>query len=398
MFIVCLSLMLMALPALAQDATATPAPAAQDAAEAPAGQDTTSATDEPVAFLRFANFAPGTTVDFFMDGKPSEVTALEYKAFSDWTPTSPGTFNLSVLASGDEAAQSEPMEIELAEAGWFTIAAMGTADGGLSLDVIEETFDEFLPGTSWTTFVNAVQGTTNIDFVRNESTYTANVFPLGNEEDQLSSFGILDDVDTFDFRVVETENPDNVLVEAPGTELWENEIYLIAAVGTADPNDEFDVELLVENTSMAEVMMARGDMAEPGTIIEAAQAHPELAPWLKAVQAAGLAETLSGEGPFTVFVPADFVFDELPDDIRTNPEAMANLIQSQIVEGDLRSQDVFKAGTLTTLAGNDLTIEERGENAFVNDAQVINVNLPATNGVIHILNDWVILPEGESGQ
>jgi uncharacterized surface protein with fasciclin (FAS1) repeats len=170
----------------------------------------------------------------------------------------------------------------------------------------------------------------------------------------------------------------------------ENEVYLLAAVGTADPNDEFDVEFLVENTPMAEIMMTDGDMEEPGTIIEAAQAREELAPWLEAVEAAGLTETLSGEGPFTVFIPADFVFDELPDDIRNNPEALADMLRGSIVEGDLRSQAVFQAGTLTTLAGDELTIEERGEDAFVNDAQVINVNIPATNGVIHVVNDFLM--------
>jgi uncharacterized surface protein with fasciclin (FAS1) repeats len=367
-FIVGFSLLLLAVPIAAQDTAETPS--------------------EPVAFLRFANFVPGETVDFFMDDQPTDVQALEYKAFSDWSAISAGAYSLSASSTGDEAMQSQPVEVELAEGGWYTVAAIGSPDGALGIEVIEETFDEFLPGTSWTTLVNAVQGGTSVDFIRDDVTYTTNVFPLGNQEDQVSSFGILDDMDTFNFRVVETENPENILVEAPETELRENEMYLIAAVGTADPNDEFDVEFLVENTSMAEVMMARGDMEQPGTIIEAAQANEMLAPWLEAVEAAGLTDTLSGEGPFTVFVPADFVFDELPEDIRNDPEALANLLRSHIVEGDLRSQDVFKAGTLTTLAGNELTIEERGENAFVNDAQIINVNIPATNGVIHIINAW----------
>jgi uncharacterized surface protein with fasciclin (FAS1) repeats len=396
---------LLAVPLLAQDATATPGPqdaattpVPQDAATTPMPEDAAEASEEPVAFFRFANFAPGLSVDFLMDDQPTETTALEYKAFSDWSAISAGTYNVAASAAGDESMQSEPVEVDLADGGWFTIAAFGTAQGGLNLEVIEETFDEFLPGTSWMTFVNAVQGGPNIDFVRDDSTFTANVFPLGNEDGELSSFGILDDVNTFDFRVVETENADNMLVEAPGTELRENEVYLLAAVGTADPNDEFDVEFLVENTPMAEVVLARGDMEQPGTLIEAARAHDELAPWLEAIEQAGLTETLSGEGPFTVFIPADFAFDELPDEIRNNPEAMANLLRGHIVEGDLRSQDVFKAGTLTTLADTQLTIEERGEDAFVNDAQVINVNIPATNGVIHLINDFVVLPAAEASQ
>jgi uncharacterized surface protein with fasciclin (FAS1) repeats len=325
-----------------------------------------------------------------LDDELSDAQALEYKAFSEWTALPPGSHTFSATTGGDEAAQGQPLDFEFVDGGWYTIAAIGAEDGSTHVEVIEETFDEMLPGTSWTTFVNAVQGGTNVDIMRDDIAYTANLFPLGNEEDQTSWFGILDDVDTFDFRVVENGNPDNVLAESLETELMENEVYLLAAVGTADPNDEFDVEFLVENTPMAEIMMTDGDMEQPGTIIEAAQAREELAPWLEAVEAAGLTETLSGEGPFTVFVPADFVFDELPDDIRNNPEALADLLRGSIVEGDLRSQAVFQAGTLTTLAGDQLTIEERGEDAFVNDAQVINVNIPATNGVIHIVNDFLM--------
>jgi uncharacterized surface protein with fasciclin (FAS1) repeats len=376
--IICLSLALLAIPLLAQDAAESPG--------------------EPLAFFRFANFAAGMSLDFFMDDQPTDVTALEYKAFSEWSPISAGTYNLSVSATANGDLHSEPVEVDLAEGGWFTIAAIGTAQGGLGLEVIEETFDELLPGTSWTTFVNAIQAGPNVDFIRNESTYTGNVFPLDNEDDQVGSFGILDEAETFDFRVVETENPDTVVVEAPGTALRENELYLIALVGTADANDEFAVEFLVENTSMAEVALARGDMEPPGTIIETARAHEELTPWLEAIEQAGLTEILSGEGPFTIFVPADFAFDELPEEIRNDTEAMANLLRSQIVEGDLRSQEVFSADTLTALADNVLTIEERGENAFVNDAQVINVNIPATNGVIHLVNDFVALPATEPSQ
>ncbi len=367
LFVLCL--LLVAVPAIAQDATEVPA--------------------EPMAFFRFANFLPGMSVDFHMDGEATDVTGLEYKAFSEWAAMPPGSHTLSASTSGDEAAQGEPLGVDFTDGGWYTIAAVGAEDGTASIEVIEETFDELMPGTSWTTFVNAVQGGANVDFVRDDVVYTANLFPLGNDQDETSWFGILDDMDTFDFRVVENGNPDNVLAEAPETNLMENEVYLLAAVGTADPNDEFDAELLVENTSMAEVMLVRGDMEEPGTIIEAAQAHEELAPWLEAIEAAGLTETLSGEGPFTVFVPADFVFDDLPDEIRNNREALETMLRSTIVEGDLRSQDVFKAGTLTTLGGDSLTIEERGENAFVNEAQVINVNIPATNGVIHLVNNFV---------
>src|SRR5262245_13930255 len=194
MFVVCV--LMLAFPVLAQDATP-------------------SAAEEPVAFIRFANFAPGASVDFFMDDQLTDVHALEYKAFSDWAALPAGSYTLSASTSGDEAAQGQPADVDFAQEGFYTIAATGADDGSVAVNVIEHTLDQLMTGTSWITFVNAVQGDTNVDIVRDDVTYTADLFPLGNAEGQTSWFGILDDVDTYNFRVVENGNPDNVLVEAP---------------------------------------------------------------------------------------------------------------------------------------------------------------------------------------
>src|SRR5262249_25942867 len=155
--------------------------------------------------------------------------------------------------------------------------------------------DKILPGTSSMTFVNATQGNTNVDFIRDDTTYAANLFPMGNPDNQTSWFNILDDVNTYHFKVVESGKPDHVLVDAPNTEVRENELYLIVAVGNpAQP----PVELVINNTDMSQIMLLQGTMQQPGTVIQAAAVHPELAAWLEAVQKAGLTDTLSGKGPF----------------------------------------------------------------------------------------------------
>jgi uncharacterized surface protein with fasciclin (FAS1) repeats len=356
----------------------------------PAVAQDTAAPDEATAFYRVANFFAGDPVEIQVDDTPSDFGALEYPTISDWVAVPAGTYSLSV-ASGDTTTAAVPQEFEFAPDGWYTVAVVGAGeDGAANLQVIDETPEELLPGTSFTTFVNAVQDGPNVDFLRDDVTYIAGLGTLGNQEDINSQSPILDDVDTYHFQVVESENSDNVLVDLPDTELRENEHILIAAVGTQDPNDTADVEVIIDSTSMAEVQMLQGTLEEPGTIIQAAQADEMFAPWAEAVERAGLTETLSGEGPFTVFIPADFAFDELPEDIQNDPDALAALLQNHIVEGDLRSQDVLQSGTLTTLGGSQLTIEERGEDGFVNDAQIIVANVPATNGTIHVINQFAM--------
>lgn len=101
-----------------------------------------------------------------------------------------------------------------------------------------------------------------------------------------------------------------------------------------------------------------GRLEEPGTILEAADANEHLA---------GLREALDDTG-------------------MNDPEALATLLRAHTVEGALTLQDIMEAETLTTLAGSDLHVHVEGNTVFVNDAQVIEANIPATNGVIHMLN------------
>jgi uncharacterized surface protein with fasciclin (FAS1) repeats len=363
-------------------------------------QDATSeATTEPTqsdnqAYIRVAHFSPETAgVDIFLDDQATDFKGVEYKTITKWIAVPSGAHTLKFAAPGgtpDDASMS-PFDSDLQPGTWTTYVVTGSAENGtFAVEPVQENFDEMRPGVSSFTFVNAVEGDTHVDIIRNDVTYVPDLFPPGTEDVNWSS--IVDDTDTFTFRAVDTANPDSVLAEVADTKFNEDEVYLIAAVGTADPNDEFDTELVVDSTNMAEAEMLEGMLEPPGTIVQALQADEHLAPLADAIDRAGLTETLSGKGPFTLFVPADFVMDNIPQDILNDATKLKDFLEYHVVEGDLRSQDVFKAGTLTTLNGEQLTIEERGENGFVNDAQIIDVNIPATNGTIHMINQALIPP------
>jgi uncharacterized surface protein with fasciclin (FAS1) repeats len=118
---------------------------------------------------------------------------------------------------------------------------------------------------------------------------------------------------------------------------------------------------------------------------------------LAAVKAAGLAEALSGEGPFTVFAPTDEAFAKIPqatiaDLLKPeNKEKLAAILKYHVVSGRVYSEDAVAAKSANTLQGAAVAIKATDKGAFVNDAKIIATDVDASNGVIHII-DTVIMP------
>lgn len=113
-----------------------------------------------------------------------------------------------------------------------------------------------------------------------------------------------------------------------------------------------------------------------------------------AVEAAGLVDTLKGDGPFTVFAPTDEAFAALHEGtvegLLADPEALAAILTYHVVSGKVMSADLSDGMTATTVNGADITIMTEG-GVMVNDANVVTADIEASNGVIHVI-DAVILP------
>ena len=118
---------------------------------------------------------------------------------------------------------------------------------------------------------------------------------------------------------------------------------------------------------------------------------------LAAAKAAGLAETLAGGGPFTVFAPTDEAFAKLPEGTVAsllrpeNRDKLAAILKLHVVSGRVYSPDALAAGEARALSGDALQIQVRERDAYVNGAKIVDVDLDASNGVIHVI-DTVILP------
>jgi transforming growth factor-beta-induced protein len=121
-----------------------------------------------------------------------------------------------------------------------------------------------------------------------------------------------------------------------------------------------------------------------------------------AVKAAGLAEALSGKGPFTVFAPTDEAFAKLPDGtVETllkpeNVNKLAAILKYHVVQGRVYSTDALAAGKANTLQGDSVTIAMNGSAAMVNGAKLIATDLDASNGVIHVIDSVILPPEKQS--
>ena len=113
-----------------------------------------------------------------------------------------------------------------------------------------------------------------------------------------------------------------------------------------------------------------------------------------AVEAAGLVETLKGEGPFTVFAPTDDAFAKLPEGtvegLIADPEALAKILTYHVVPGAVMSTDLTDGMTAATVEGQDVSFTV-GDTVMVNDATVTTPDIAASNGVLHVI-DTVIMP------
>jgi uncharacterized surface protein with fasciclin (FAS1) repeats len=133
-----------------------------------------------------------------------------------------------------------------------------------------------------------------------------------------------------------------------------------------------------------------------GDILETAGAAGSFTTLAKAIEAADLTETLKGEGPFTVFAPTDEAFAKLPegalDALLQDKEKLAAILTYHVVPGKVSSEDVAQLPMAKTVNGQDLTITAADDKVMVGNATVTQADIPASNGVIHVI-DAVLLPE-----
>ena len=141
--------------------------------------------------------------------------------------------------------------------------------------------------------------------------------------------------------------------------------------------------------------------ASAKTITAIASSNKDFSTLVAAIGAAGLGETLSGKGPFTVFAPTNEAFAALPDGtldsllLPANKDKLAAILTYHVVPGTIMAADVT-SGEVTTVNGQTFTIDAMGGAVTITDAngntaKVTSTDIVASNGVIHVI-DAVLLP------
>jgi uncharacterized surface protein with fasciclin (FAS1) repeats len=163
---------------------------------------------------------------------------------------------------------------------------------------------------------------------------------------------------------------------------------LIAACGSTSSSG-------TASTSSAPAMPAAQN------IVQIASGNADFSTLVTAVKAAGLVDTLSGTGPFTVFAPTNEAFAALPAgtlDTLLKPEnraTLSSILTYHVVSGSVYAKDV-KAGSVTTVNGAKFTVSVNNGSVYLTDdkgsmAKIVTTDIAASNGVIHVINA-VLLP------
>ena len=157
---------------------------------------------------------------------------------------------------------------------------------------------------------------------------------------------------------------------------------------------------MATDSSVATDAPVETEAAELGTIVDVAVANGSFTTLVAAVQAAGLVETLSGESPFTVFAPTDDAFAAAltalgltAEELLADTDLLTSVLTYHVIPGKVLAETVLTLDgqSVATVNGADVTISVDGDAVTVNDANVVAVDVAASNGVIHVI-DAVLLP------
>ncbi|HSV69627.1 MAG TPA: fasciclin domain-containing protein [Methylibium sp.] len=151
---------------------------------------------------------------------------------------------------------------------------------------------------------------------------------------------------------------------------------------------------LLSTTAAMLALAGCASTPSPKTIADTAAATPQLSTLNKLVNDAGLAETLRGPGPYTVFAPSDEAFKAVPpatlEALGKDKELLKSVLTYHVLPGKV-SAEAVKNGNVKTVQGDNVALARAGSFVTVEDAVVTQADVVATNGVVHVI-DKVLMP------
>ena len=207
--------------------------------------------------------------------------------------------------------------------------------------------------------------------------------------------------DVVKYEGAETIEGENIAIAVVDGEVVLNDSAKVVLTDIAASNGIIHViDAVLLPPSMTEEAMAEDEMMDAKSIAEIAVEDGRFTTLVAALDAAGLVDTLAGEGEFTVFAPIDDAFAALPagtvETLLEDPQgALTDILLYHVVEGAVPAETVVTLDSAPTLQGSDVHITVSEEGVFLNDTvKVIITDVMASNGIIHVI-DGVLLPPAE---
>jgi transforming growth factor-beta-induced protein len=280
--------------------------------------------------------------------------------------------------------------------------------------MLKDIVDTAVADGRFTTLVAAVQAAELVDTLKSEGSFTVFAptddafakLPAGTVEDLLKPENKQALTDILLYHVVSGKvMAADVVGLTSATTVLGKDVAIKVDMGNVYLNDAQVIITDIETSNgvihvIDTVILPPADEAvmEKNTIVDIAVADGRFTTLVAALGAAELVETLSGEGPFTVFAPTDDAFAALPAGtldsllLPENKQALTDILLYHVVSGKVMAADVVTLTSAPTVLGKDATITVKDGKVNLNDTvQVIITDIEASNGVIHVI-DAVLLP------
>ncbi|MBM3663362.1 MAG: fasciclin domain-containing protein [Actinobacteria bacterium] len=174
----------------------------------------------------------------------------------------------------------------------------------------------------------------------------------------------------------------------------------LGLLGAACSSDDKSAEEANSNTTstMADMESSTSAPEASGTIVDVAAGNPDFSTLVELVTAAGLGETLSGTGPFTVFAPTNEAFAAVPastlEALAADPTgALTDVLKLHVITGKVDAEAATAAaGTCVETLGGEVKVEKVGEELTVGGVPIVATDVPASNGVVHVLGGVITEP------
>lgn len=368
---------------------------------------------EPITHIRVHHFSPDApAVDIYVNGEIA-VGELAFPTSTSWLNIPAGTYEIAVAPAGTslDDAVIGPASFDLAADTWYNVAAVGSvADGTLAPAIfVEDLGADLAEDSAHVTVFHGIEGAPAVDVLAGGDAIVPQLAFPGTSGDNDGAFTFDVPAGTYDLSVVVSSDPDTQLFDLSGTTLEAGMTYLVAAVGTLDAPQIAMLSVDID-AMMADMMGESEDEMMAPTIadivVESANSDmPEFTTLLAAVDAAGLVQTLSDpEASFTVFAPTDAAFAAALDalgltaeELLADTDLLTSVLLYHVLDGATYAETVvtLDGQSVATLNGAEISIAIVDGGVVLNDSvNVIDTDIEASNGVIHVI-DAVLLPPSE---